>query len=71
MSAYRSSLSGAVAVTPSNPEQIRAMAAAAWKSRGVVMVNVEQLTDEWERQMVTNLATRLYGPRLPGARGAK
>jgi hypothetical protein len=71
MTQYRSSLAKAVISGPSPPEQIRAMAAAAWRSRGMVLVNVEQLTDDWERQMVTNLAVRLYGPRLDHQRGVK
>jgi hypothetical protein len=54
------------------------MAIAAWRSRGVVLVNVDQLTDDWERQMLTNLANRIYGQRgvenmqnLPSARETK
>ncbi len=71
MAHLRSSLAGSVPSGPTDPEQIRAMAAAAWQSRGMVLVNVEALTDDWERQMITNLANRLYGPRPSGPRGRK
>ena len=63
MSPYRSPLAAAISSGPSSPDQIRSMAIAAWRSRGVVLVNVDQLTDEWERQMLTNLANRIYGQR--------
>ena len=63
MSPYRSPLAAAISSGPSSPDHIRAMAIAAWRSRGVVLVNVDQLTDDWERQMLTNLANRIYGQR--------
>lgn len=35
----------------------------AWQERGIAMIEVDALLDDWERQMVINLANRLYGKR--------
>ena len=35
----------------------------AWQERGIVMIEVDALLDDWERQMVINIANRLYGKR--------
>jgi hypothetical protein len=35
----------------------------AWRERGIAVIEVDALLDDWERQMITNLANRLYGER--------
>ena len=35
----------------------------AWRERGVAMIRVDDLNDDWERQAVTNIANKLYGRR--------
>lgn len=35
----------------------------AWQERGIAMIPVDDLQDDWERQAITNIATRLYGRR--------
>jgi hypothetical protein len=35
----------------------------AWRERGIAMIEVDSLLDDWERQMVINIANRLYGKR--------
>jgi hypothetical protein len=36
---------------------------AAWRVQGVVVLNVDAIENDVERQMLVNVATRLYGPR--------
>ena len=59
----RSSLAGLVPKTPTDDEHLQAMAAAAWHQRGIATIWVDRLTDDWERQAVTNIANRLHGRR--------
>ena len=35
----------------------------AWQERGIAMIAVDDLLDDLERQMVINIANRLYGKR--------
>lgn len=35
----------------------------AWRERGIAMIPVDDLSDDWERQAITNIANRLYGRR--------
>jgi hypothetical protein len=35
----------------------------AWQERGIAMIEVDELLDDWERQMVTNIANRIHGTR--------
>lgn len=35
----------------------------AWQERGIAMIAVDDLLDDWERQTVINIASRLYGKR--------
>lgn len=35
----------------------------AWHERGIAMIAVDDLLDDWERQTVINIAARLYGRR--------
>lgn len=35
----------------------------AWRERGIAMIPVDDLLDDWDRQMVTNIANKLYGRR--------
>lgn len=35
----------------------------AWQERGIAMIEVDELLDDWERQMVTNIANRIHGRR--------
>jgi hypothetical protein len=38
-----------------------------WREQGVVALRLEDITDPWLRQAVTNEATRRWGPRNGGA----
>jgi hypothetical protein len=37
-----------------------------WQQQGVVSLHIEDITDAWLRQAVTNEATRRWGPRNGG-----
>jgi hypothetical protein len=50
---------------PLSAEDQRALDAAAWRNRGVLIISVDAMTDDWERHALTTIATRLYGPRQP------
>ena len=45
---------------------IQEQSARAWRERGIAMIPVDDLLDDWDRQMVTNIANKLYGRRLGG-----
>lgn len=42
---------------------IREQSERAWRERGIAMIPVDDLLDDWDRQMVTNIANKLYGRR--------
>ncbi len=42
-----------------NEAEVRALRAAAWHRHGVAAIPVEEITDPWLRQAITNEANRL------------
>jgi hypothetical protein len=53
-----------------NETELNAMRAAAWHRHGVVAIPVDDITDPWLRQAITNEANRRWGRRNGGnARG--
>jgi len=42
------------------------MRAAAWHSHGVAALPIQDITDPWLRQAITNEATRRWGRRKEG-----
>lgn len=42
---------------------VRDQSTRAWRERGIAMIAVDELIDDWDRQMVCNIATKLYGRR--------
>ena len=50
-------------VTPASTDELRAMRAAAWHKQGIVVIPLDDLYDDWDRQFLTGIATRLYGAR--------
>ena len=57
-----SGLGRRAAATPADPDQLRSMAAALWRQRGVVVLWPAEIADAWTRQAITNEAARQYGP---------
>ena len=43
--------------------EVNAMRAAAWHRHGVAAIPVEDITDPWLRQAITNEANRRWGRR--------
>jgi hypothetical protein len=60
MTRIRSQLAG----LPSGPtpdDTIRQMAAAAWRTRGICVLWIEGVSDDWLRRALINECNRLYG----------
>lgn len=60
-----SSLGGAIRSGPTTDAEIHRKAAAAWHIMGIVMIPVDELSDDdaWFRQAAINYATKKFGPR--------
>ena len=61
----RSSLAPHLPRGPTPTEQLEPLRRAAWHQQGVITLRPEEITDEWLRQGVVNLAEKLYGRRKP------
>lgn len=59
----RSSLARHLPDRPASETQLLAMRRAAWLKEGIVVVRPEDLNDDWHRQIIINVATKLYGAR--------
>ena len=49
-----------------NDAELNAMRAAAWHRHGVASIVVDDITDPWLRQAITNEANRRWGRRNRG-----
>ena len=52
--------------SPTTEAEVNAMRAAAWHRHGVAALPVEDITDPWLRQAITNEANRRWGRRDGG-----
>ena len=59
----RSSLAGRVIKAPATEPEMRAMRAKAWHEHEVLVVPMCEIINEFERQFLVNIASRLYGSR--------
>ena len=48
---------------PASSDELRSMRAAAWHKQGIVVIPLDDIYDDWDRQFLTGIATRLYGAR--------
>lgn len=55
--------------SPMTEAEVNAMRAAAWHRHGVAALPVEDITDPWLRQAITNEANRRWGRRQCGGQG--
>ncbi len=55
---------------PLTPEELESMARTAWRRDGILVVRPEQIVNDWDRQHVVNIATKIYGKRIE-AEGAR
>jgi hypothetical protein len=60
---YRNPLQGWLGATPSSSEDLRAMRAAVWHKQGIFVVPLQDITDRHTRNMLRELAEKLYGQR--------
>ena len=52
--------------SPINEAELQGMRAAAWHRHGVAAIPVDDITDPWLRQAITNEANRRWGRRHGG-----
>lgn len=60
MTRIRSQLSG-LPSSPTPDEVIRQMAGACWRTRGICVLWIEDITDQWLKQAVINACNAKYG----------
>ena len=48
---------------PASADELPALRAAAWHKQGIVVIPLDDIYDDWDRQFLTGIATRLYGAR--------
>ena len=48
---------------PASTDELRALRAAAWHKQGIVVIPLTEIYNDWDRQFLTGIATRLYGAR--------
>ena len=49
--------------SPANSDELRAMRAAAWHKQGIVVVPLAEICNEWDRALLSGIASKLYGAR--------
>ncbi len=62
----RSSLDRGTCSATTSPE-MEALRRRVWRDQGVVSLALDDITDPWLRQAVTNEAVRRWGPRNGGS----
>ncbi|CAN0355937.1 unnamed protein product, partial [Phaeothamnion confervicola] len=59
----RSSLSRTIP-RPQTPEwELEEFRRRAWQMDGVACIKVDRINDDWERQVIVNVANKLFGER--------
>ena len=54
--------------SPASSDELRAMRAAAWHKQGIVVVPLDEIFDDWDRAILSGIATKLYGARTAASR---
>jgi len=54
--------------SPANSDELRAMRAAAWHKQGIVVVPLDEICNEWDRALLSGIASKLYGARTAASR---
>ncbi|MCZ8148084.1 MAG: hypothetical protein O9325_09585 [Roseomonas sp.] len=52
--------------SPTTTPEMEALRRRVWRDQGVVSLQLEDITDPWLRQALTNEALRRWGPRNGG-----
>ena len=63
MTRIRTSLQAHLPRTATGEDELHAMRRKAWREQGVVVLPIQDITDEWLRQAIANEANRRYGQR--------
>jgi hypothetical protein len=66
----KSSLARFIPRSNADEEQLFAMRRDAWVKHGFICVRPGDVTNEFDRQAIVNVANRLYGKRQPEQPGA-
>ena len=48
---------------PADDDQLHRMRSAAWHRQGIAVIRLEDVHDDWTRQVIANAAAKLYGKR--------
>lgn len=67
MTAVRSCLARIAPSSSTTPESLEALRQRAWAEQGVVVLNLDEIGDDWLRQSLRNEAVRRWGRRMKGA----
>lgn len=59
----RSYLSKHLPESPTPQDQIHRMAAAAFHKEGIVVIPLDKVTNDFDRQLIVNVGEKLYGKR--------
>ena len=62
----RSSLAPHLRRDPTPTEQLEPLRRRAWQDQGIAHIPVDEITDDWLCQRVTNWANKTYGRRQKG-----
>ncbi len=65
MSHPRGSLQRHQPRAPADEDWLYARAREAWREQGLALLNPDEIANDYERQVVINLANRRYGKRPP------
>lgn len=49
---------------PMSAEEFAALRSRAWTERGIILISIDEVLDDWLRQALVNLATKLFGRRM-------
>ena len=63
-SPIRSCLERIVPSTPASKAELEALRQRAWVERKVVVLYVDEISDDWLRQALVNEATKRWGRRM-------
>ena len=60
---FGNSLGGLAPKTPASADELWAMRRRAWRDTGVAVLRPDDISDDFARQAVVNVAEKLFGPR--------
>lgn len=64
VTAVRSCLASLMPASPTTPEGLETLRQRAWAEQGVVVLNVDEISDDWLAQALKNEAAKRWGRRM-------